>query len=160
MSAGITKDLLADPSEIEELIDRRADSAAPVIAVLNDIQERYHYLPGRFLAYVAERYGLPLARIYGIATFYNAFSLTPKGEHIIKVCLGTACHVGGGDAFLEVLETSRGIEPGETTPDGKLSCERVACLGCCALAPVVVLDDEVHGKMDRKKFAALLETIE
>jgi NADH-quinone oxidoreductase subunit E len=98
--------------------------------------------------------------IYGVATFYTQFRFKPPGEHNIKVCLGTACHVGGGQNFMEVMKTDKNLSHGETSPDGKLSLERVACLGCCALAPVVVVNEEVHGRMNRVTFTKLLETLD
>ena len=98
--------------------------------------------------------------IYGVATFYTQFRFKPPGKHNIKVCLGTACHVGGGQNFMEVMKTDKNLGHGEITPDGKFSLERVACLGCCALAPVVVVNEEVHGRMNRVTFTKLLESLE
>lgn len=98
--------------------------------------------------------------IYGVATFYTQFRFKPPGKHNIKVCLGTACHVGGGQNFMEVMKIDKNLGHGETSPDGKLSLERVACLGCCALAPVVVVNEEVHGRMNRVTFTKLLESLD
>jgi NADH-quinone oxidoreductase subunit E len=98
--------------------------------------------------------------IYGVATFYTQFRFKPPGKHNIKVCLGTACHVGGGQNFMEVMKIDKNLGHGETSPDGKFSLERVACLGCCALAPVVVVNEEVHGRMNRVTFTKLLETLD
>lgn len=98
--------------------------------------------------------------IYGVATFYTQFRFRPPGKYNVKVCLGTACHVGGGQNFMEVMKIDKNLSHGETSPDGKFSLERVACLGCCALAPVVVVNEEVHGRMNRVTFTKLLETLD
>lgn len=132
---------------VEEII--RSYDADPTnsLAILQDIQHEYNYLPRQALELVAARVGLPRGHVYRLATFFKAFSLNPKGEHQCKVCLGTACHVKGGAVILEALEKELGIKAGNTTADGKFSLEGVRCLGACALAPIVVIDDEPLGQM-------------
>lgn len=131
-------------SELDEIIEEYSEDAGPLIPVLQDINQRYNYLPELALRYVSERLEVPLAQVYNVATFYTAFSLTPRGKHLIKVCQGTACHVRGGAAVLDELKRSLGIEAGETTKDLNFTLETVNCLGACALGPVVVIDDEYH----------------
>jgi NADH-quinone oxidoreductase subunit E len=117
---------------------------AKLVGILQDIQKELRYLPQDALRHVAERLGVPLPRVYSVATFYQAFSLTPRGRHIIKVCMGTACHVRGAPRVLEEIERKLGIKAGETTYDLEYTLLTVNCLGCCALGPVVVVDDTYH----------------
>lgn len=127
-----------------------------LIPVLQMIQGRHGYLPPRALSTVAEHLGMAACEVYGVATFYNQFRFHPPGKHPIKVCLGTACHVKGGDIILENFERKLGIRHGETTPDREFSIDRVACVGCCALAPVAVVDDTVHGHVAPSKVEGLI----
>ena len=115
--------------------------------VMHKAQEIYGYLPVEVQTVIAEKLGVPLAEVYGVATFYSQFSLQPKGKHRISVCLGTACYVKGSDKILEVLEKELKIKCGECTPDGKFSIESCRCVGACGLAPVMVIDGEVYGKL-------------
>jgi len=118
---------------------------------LQDLQEKENYLPEKDLAYISEKLFLPLPRIYRIASFYNAFSLTPRGKYLISVCLGTACHVRGAAVVLDKIKMHLGIDIGEMTEDGLFSLESVNCLGACALGPVVVIGDEYFGQMTPAK---------
>jgi NADH:ubiquinone oxidoreductase subunit E len=131
-------------SELDNIIEEHINDPGALIPVLQDINQKYNYLPELALKYVSERLGIPLGRVYHVATFYTAFSLTPRGKHLIKVCQGTACHVRGGAQVLNELERKLGIKAGETTPNLKFTLETVNCLGACALGPVVVIDDEYH----------------
>jgi NADH-quinone oxidoreductase subunit E len=140
----------------QEFKGRRAD----IIPILQRIQSVYGYLPQEAIHRISRWLKISENDIYGVATFYAQFRFTPPGEHHLKVCLGTACHVKGGDQMLEVLKIRFDIKPGETTADGKYDLERVACLGCCALAPVVVVNTDVHGRMNRVTFTQLLESID
>ncbi len=115
-----------------------------LIQVLQDINLQYRYLPEYSLKYVSEVLKVPLSQVFHVATFYTAFSLTPRGEHLIKVCMGTACHARGAPRILERIETILGVKPDETTEDGKFTLQTVGCLGCCALGPVVNIDDDYH----------------
>jgi NADH-quinone oxidoreductase subunit E len=126
-----------------------------LIPILQMIQQRHAYLPTEAIEMVAEHLKIRTCEVYGVATFYNQFRFHPPGRHPIKVCLGTACHVKGGDIILENFERKLGIRDGETTPDREFSIERVACVGCCALAPVAVVDDTVQGHMAPSKVEGL-----
>jgi len=122
-----------------------------LIPILQSIQQKHSYLSGTAMELVAKHLNISSSEVYGVATFYNQFRFHPPGKHQIKVCLGTACHVAGGDIILENFERKLGIKDGETTPDREYSVERVACVGCCALAPVAVVDDTVQGHMQPSK---------
>ncbi len=136
-----------DRERVKEVIDKNSGHPELLISVLQDIQREFRYLPREALEEVSGALGVPLSKVYGVATFYNAFSLTPKGEKIVRVCQGTACHIKGADLIQEHLETGLGIKPGETSPDLKYSLEVVNCLGVCAMAPVVVVNDKMHGNV-------------
>jgi NADH-quinone oxidoreductase subunit E len=127
-----------------------------LIPALQTIQERYSYLAPESIKLVADHLGIRASDVYGVATFYNQFRFHPPGRHPIKVCLGTACHVRGGDIILENFERKLGISEGETTPDREFSVERVACVGCCALAPVAVVEDDVLGNMAPSKVEGII----
>ncbi|MDM8526254.1 NADH-quinone oxidoreductase subunit NuoE [Desulfococcaceae bacterium HSG8] len=127
-----------------------------LIPVLQMIQEKHAYLPEASIKTVAEHLEIPACEVYGVATFYNQFRFHPPGKHPIKVCLGTACHVKSGDIILENFERKLGIKDGETTPDKEFSVERVACVGCCALAPVAIVSETVHGHMAPSKVEGLI----
>ena len=118
-----------------------------LIPILQAIQKKHSYLSGAAMNIVATHLGIPPGEVYGVATFYNQFRFQPPGRHRIRVCLGTACHVAGGEIILENFERKLGIKDGETTADREYSVERVVCVGCCALAPVAVVDDDVLGRM-------------
>ncbi|MBN2059631.1 MAG: NADH-quinone oxidoreductase subunit NuoE [Deltaproteobacteria bacterium] len=131
-----------------------------LIPILQMIQERFSYLSPDAMEIVADHLDIATCEVYGVATFYNQFRFNPPGKHSIKVCLGTACHVRGGDIILENFERKLGIHAGETTSDREFSIERVACVGCCSLAPVTILDDIVQGNMAPSKVEGLLLGIE
>ncbi len=128
-----------------------------LIAILQDIQCEYNYLPQEALKLVSETLGVPMIDIIGVATFYRSFSLQPRGQHLVTACMGTACHVRGGPKILEELERKLGIKAGETTEDGKFSLETVACLGCCAIGPVVVVDGDYHAQTTIRKVDSILK---
>lgn len=130
--------MTAEP--IAEIVEQHAGSRGGLIAILQDIQARYGYLPVDALRAVAEKTGRPLVDIYGVATFYRSFSLEPRGKHVCSVCLGTACHVRGGPAVAEEFERRLGVRRGQTTADREFTLETVNCLGACALGPIVVVD--------------------
>jgi NADH-quinone oxidoreductase subunit E len=137
-------------SELDEIVDKYSDEPGPLITVLQDINEKYNYLPKLALKYISERLNISLSQVYSVATFYTAFSLTPRGKHLIKVCQGTACHVRGGAQVLSEIERVLQIKPGETTEDMNYSLETVNCLGACALGPVVVIDNQYYPTTPRK----------
>lgn len=130
-----------------------------LIARLTEIQERYHYLPHNALVLLSESLDIPLAQIYAVATFYNAFSLKPRGAHLVRVCMGTACHVRGAPQILDRIESKLEIHAGETTRDRSVTLETVNCLGACALGPITVVDNEYAGQMDIAKADRLLKNL-
>jgi len=134
-----------DLRPLQEILDRYPREEAALIQVLQDVQRAYNYLPSDAIEKVAEGLGVPLARVYSVATFYKAFTLTPRGKTLVKVCLGTACHIRGAKQLVEEVERVAGIKPGETTPDRSLTLETVNCVGACAMAPVVIVGAKYHG---------------
>lgn len=118
-----------------------------LIPILQATQEIYGYLPSISIAIIAKELKVPMAKIYGVATFYAQFHLKPRGKNIVRICLGTACHVRGGVKILEAIEKNLGIKDGETTSDQNFSLESVACLGACGLAPVIMVNDETFGRL-------------
>ena len=127
-----------------------------LIPILQEAQERFGYLPGGVMQVIAKFLRLPESDVFGVATFYAQFKLTPVGRKIVKVCRGTACHVRGGARILDEVERHLGIKPGETTDDLEYSLESIACFGSCALAPVVVVDKTVYGRVTKKKVEQIL----
>lgn len=145
--------------EINEIINRVAMGDGSLISALEEIQERFRYLPPEALILASERLGVPLSQAYSVATFYNAFSLKPKGKHCLHVCMGTACHVRGSPQVLDRLEAKLGIKAGNTTRDRLFTLETVNCLGACALGPIVVTDGEYSGQMTFQKADQLLKSV-
>ena len=143
--------------KIDEIIAHYQGEEGALIAVLQDIQQEYNYLPQEALIQVAEGLEIPLSQACQVATFYKAFSLEPRGKHLIHVCLGTACHVRGGIRIAEEIGRILDIEPGQTTDDQLFTLETVNCLGACALGPMMVIDGKYHGKMAVRKIAPLLK---
>jgi NADH-quinone oxidoreductase subunit E len=139
--------------KVKAIVDKYGGSRDSVISILQDVQSEYHYLPEDALRAVASQLGLPLIQVCGVATFFKAFSLKPRGEHTVKVCLGTACHVRGAPVVLDEAKRQLGIAPGDTTDDMRFTLETVNCLGACALGPILVVDNEYQGQMssDRVK---------
>lgn len=133
------------PSQIQALMENRGNDIESLIIILQDIQKVLGYVPEDAVDTVARELGISPTRIYGIITFYEQFRLQPPGEHSLKVCQGTACHVMGGELILNYLSDKLDVKAGETTSDKRFSFERVACIGCCGMAPVVVVDDKPHG---------------
>ena len=125
--------------------------------MLRELNTSFKYLPKPILLLISKEMDIPLSMVFRIATFYNAFSLKPRGEHIITVCMGTACHVKGAAGILEKFEQELGLKAGQTTPDKMFTLDAVRCIGCCGLAPVLTVDDNVHGLMTKKKVPELLE---
>ena len=146
-----------DFKEVDSIVEQHGNREFEVISILQDIQQQRNYLAREVLEHVAEKMAIPLARVYRIATFYNAFSLRPRGRHLINVCLGTACHVRGGERILEKLERDLKVEKGETTKDQRFTLERVHCLGCCSLSPVMVVDGRTFGRLNQNTVVKLLK---
>jgi len=149
--------LEAETQKVKSFISKYNKEKKALISILQDIQGEYNYLPQEALRLVSESLGIPLIDIVGVATFYRAFSLEPRGKHLVTVCLGTACHVRGGPKILEEFEKKLNIEAGGTTEDGEFSLETVACLGCCAIGPVVVVDHDYYAQITIRKVNSILK---
>ena len=143
--------------DLEALLRRYPPHPRYLLAILQDVQSACRFLPRTVLGRVAEYLRVPESRVFGVATFYKALSLTPRGRKSVKVCMGTACHLRGAPKVLEALEAALGIRSGGTTEDGAFSLETVNCLGACALAPVVTVEDTPYGTMSPAKVQAMLE---
>ena len=143
--------------QVDSIINNYNSEKSMIIPMLQDIQAQYNYLPQAALEHLSEKLSLPMSHTFHIATFFKAFSLKPRGEHLVKVCLGTACHVQGGVNLLERLERELDIKEGGTTYDMRFSLESVRCVGCCGLAPVVVIDEDFHGKLTQDKLPKILD---
>jgi len=141
---------------ISDIVARYQADPGSIIAVLQDVQAEFNHLPPPALKMISKELAIPLSRILSLATFYKAFSLVPKGRHPVHVCLGTACHVRGAQLVLEKFERDLGLKSGQTSADGKFSLDAVRCVGCCGLAPVVMVGEDVHGKISPAKIAGLL----
>ena len=141
---------------VKSIVARHGFREHALIAVLQEVQRQANWLSPEDLATVARLLRVPESRVYGIASFYRAFSLKPRGKHLVHVCLGTACHVRGGVRVKEAVERELGIAAGETTTDKRFTLETVNCLGACALGPVAVVDGEYHGQMNPRKVPAML----
>jgi NADH:ubiquinone oxidoreductase subunit E len=148
-----------EPSSIYTILEDRGAEPFDIMEVLQDVQASYGYLPEEVLRQASASFDLPLIEVFRLANFYKAFSLTPRGRHLVTVCTGTACHVRGAPKMLTEATTQLAIQPGETTEDRAFSLETVNCLGACALGPVVVLDGRYHDHMDAAKFRALLASV-
>lgn len=144
-------------SRVKSFVTKYSSEKEALISILQDIQEEYNYLPQEALRIVSATLGIPLINIIGVATFYRSFSLEPRGKHLVTVCMGTACHVRGGPKILEEFERKLDIEAGETTEDRQFSLETVACLGCCAIGPVVVVDGDYHAQTSIRKVGSILK---
>jgi NADH-quinone oxidoreductase subunit E len=142
---------------VARIIDEYHNEKSSLIAVLQDIQEKYNWLPPEALRLISERLCVPLIDVYSVATFYRAFSLTPRGKHVVTVCLGTACHVRGAPTILDRVKSKLNIEPGNTTADGNFTLESVNCLGACALAPIVVVDGKYYGQTTVQKVDQIID---
>ena len=142
---------------IATIVSQYRSDRDSLISILQDIQAIYHYLSEDALRAVASQLKLPLIQAYAVATFFKAFSLKPRGEHMVTVCLGTACHVRGAHTVLDEVKRQLCIEPGETTEDMQFTLETVNCLGACALGPIMVIDGKYHGQMSPRKAKKVLK---
>jgi NADH:ubiquinone oxidoreductase subunit E len=152
--------MLHDQTEFEGIIQKHPQEKRALIPILQDFQAKYNYLPPVALNMVSQALDVPLIDIISVASFYNAFSLEPKGEHQVTVCLGTACHVRGAPKILEEFERKLDIEAGHTRKDGKYSLDSVACLGCCAIGPVVVVDGEYYAQTSIRNAGKIVKMLE
>lgn len=147
----------AQELELKEFIDIEKSQPGALMPVLQKAQEIYGYLPVEVQSMVADGLGISLSEVYGVATFYSQFSLNPKGIYQISICLGTACYVKGADKILEALESRLGIKCGECTPDGVFSLDSCRCVGACGLAPVMMINDDVYGRMTEDQIDDILK---
>jgi NADH-quinone oxidoreductase subunit E len=143
--------------KVGAILDSYQRDRGMLVSILQDVQAEYNYLPEEVLVEVSQALGAPLSQVYGVATFFKAFSLEPRGRYLINVCLGTACHVRGAVKVLEAVERELNIKAGGTTKDLKFTLETVNCVGACALGPIVIINGEYHGQMKTDKVKALLE---
>jgi len=144
-------------AKINRILKDRRGASCELIEVLQDTQEIYNYLPEEVLRIVSEKLKVPLIEVFRVANFYKAFTLEPRGKHLLTVCMGTACHVRGAPKFLDEVLGQLNVGPGETTQDGKFTVETVNCLGACALGPVVVLDGKYYDHVSTGKLRALIQ---
>jgi len=138
---------MVDLTKVDAILAKHNNNVAQLIGILQDVQAEFNFLPRKPLEHVAKKLGIPEAQVWGVATFFRAFSLKPRGKHLIHVCMGTACHVRGSKRILEECERELSIAAGETTKDMNFTLETVNCLGACALGPILVLDGEYHGRI-------------
>lgn len=143
-------------SQLNKIIEKHKGKPGGLIPVLEEAQVVLEYLSVSVQKKIAKELNLPLSRVYGVVTFYSFFTMTPRGKHTVRVCLGTACYVRGGKAIAETLQKEFGIAEGETTADRMFTLESVRCLGACGLGPVVVVDDDVHGRVKPSKVREIL----
>jgi len=146
--------------KVNKVIDKYKREKRALISILQDVQEEYNYLPKDVLLHVRDKLNVPLTQIYGVVTFYNAFSLKPRGHHLVMVCTGTTCHVKGAGKLLEKLERELKIKSGGITKDLRFSLETVHCLGCCSLAPVVRVDGDTYGRVKQGDLPKILSHYE
>ena len=152
--------MTVDLAKVDEIVAAKGNGPQMAIPVLQGIMEEFRYVPLEAIERIAAKTEMTESQLYGVATFYAQFRLTPVGEKIIKVCHGTACHVGGAEGLTESLESRLDIKDGENTPDMKYTLDSVACVGCCSLAPVVMVDEKTYGRLDRKKAAKIIDDLD
>ncbi len=145
------------PSEIDAIIKRYHGKSSSILAILQDIQAEEKYLPKEALEHVSQKMQIPMTAVFRLATFYNALSIKPRGRHKIDICLGTACHVRGGNKIIDKLKRDLNVAVGETTKDKRFTLESVRCVGCCSLGPVAVIDGNVYGRLTQDKLPSLLK---
>jgi NADH:ubiquinone oxidoreductase subunit E/NAD-dependent dihydropyrimidine dehydrogenase PreA subunit len=146
-----------DLKKVTAIVKEYREQKGNLMPILREINREYNYLPGELLLYISEELDIPISEIYNIATFYNAFYLEPRGKHIINICIGTACHVKGAPGIIEAFQNELNIDIGETTDDMNFTLETARCFGCCGLAPVITIDQKVHGQMKRADVPKILK---
>jgi NADH-quinone oxidoreductase subunit E len=157
-----TNDPIAKPEikkTIDEVIDRNKHLNGATMVVLNEIQGKIGFISPTMQVYVAQGLGIPVSQVHGVVSFYSFFTTSPRGKHTVKFCLGTACYVGGIPQVIEKAKQILGIEPGQTTEDGEITLEVCRCVGACSQAPVVVVDENLHGRVRPNKFPQLIKSI-
>ena len=156
MDAKTGEKALSLPPEVKKYIAEQKKIPGSLIKVLHEVQKYYGYIPRSATFEVADLLEIPVAKVYGVITFYHAFKLEDPGQHTISVCMGTACYLKGSEGLVEELKSLLGVDIGELTPDGKFSIHTVRCLGCCGLAPVMMIGDKVHGNVTKEDLPAIL----
>jgi NADH:ubiquinone oxidoreductase subunit E len=146
-----------DTADLDTIIKRYGKDKDQLTSILQEIQDKYRHLPDEALQYVSEKLDLPVSQLFGVATFYSSFTLEPRGRHLISVCLGTACHVKNGNGLFDRVVREAGTTNGGTSEDLHFSVEKVRCLGCCSLAPVMKVDRDIYGSMTQQKVSKVLE---
>ncbi len=150
-----------DFMELDTIIeDEFGNNKENLIMILQAIQRKYNYVPQPALTYLSAKIGIPYSKIYGVATFYSTFSLEPRGRNIVSICLGTACHVRGGERVRERIQESLEISDGQTTEDQRFTLESVRCIGCCSLGPVVKINEDMHGRISSDQIDRILDQYE
>ncbi len=147
-------------AKVEGLIDSYVDKKEQLISLLQDIQAEFNYIPQDVIIKISQKLDIPLSQVFSVATFFQAFSLKPRGRHTITVCVGTACHVKGGQRLVEKMARDYNLKPGETTDDERFTLETANCLGCCALGPVVVVDGKYESQVNPEKLDKILKKYE
>jgi NADH-quinone oxidoreductase subunit E len=153
-----TSFLTAEEERVHALLQRHSKDPEQLIPILQDVQEDIGYLPTTAMMQIGRHLGLRSTAVYGVATFYNQFRLEPVGRHVIHLCRGTACHVRGSGRLQQAFESELGVKAGRTTRDGVFTLQTVACLGCCGLAPVVMIDEQAYGRLEVKQVGKILAT--
>lgn len=157
------KEILADPNlrqMIDPILEQNKDLKGATMVVLNEIQRKVGYVSTPIQEYVAYKLNVPVSVVHGVVSFYSFFTTQPRGKHTIKFCLGTACYVGGTPQIIEKAKQVFGIEPGQTTADGNITLELCRCVGACSQAPVIAIDDEIHGRVRPNKFPQIVRSIQ
>jgi NADH-quinone oxidoreductase subunit E len=144
---------------IDQVLENNKNLPGATMVVLNELQAQIGFITEPMQVYIAKKLGVPVTKIHGVVSFYSFFTTTPRGKHTIKFCLGTACYVGGADQLIEKARQLIGAEPGTTTKDGQITLELCRCVGACSQAPVIVIDEQLYGRVRPNKFPQLLKTI-
>jgi NADH-quinone oxidoreductase E subunit len=148
-----------DLSKIDNILKTHKDKKGSLIPVLQEVQAEFGYLPEAAIGHISKELKISESKIYGVLTFYAQFHTQPQGKNLLRVCCGTACHVQGGEQILDDIKETLELNTDETTPDGKFTLQEVACLGCCGLAPVLMLNDDVHGKVSKDKVEEIINYV-
>jgi NADH-quinone oxidoreductase subunit E len=158
--AAIQAIITSNAGKIESLIDSYVNKKEQLISLLQDIQSEFNYIPQDVLIRISQKLDIPLSQVFSVATFFKAFSLKPRGRHVVTICLGTACHVRGGQRLVDKMARTYNLKPGETSRDERFTLETANCLGCCALGPVVVVDGKYESQVNPDKLDKILKKYE
>jgi NADH-quinone oxidoreductase E subunit len=160
MKIGLFNMQTVDLSKTDKILAAHQGKTGSLIPILQEVQAAYGYVPEAAMRRVAETLKIPASKVYGVVTFYAQFHLKPRGRNVMRICCGTACHVQGGEQILSEIKDTLDLHSENTTSDGKFTLEEVACLGCCGLAPVLMLNDDVHAKLTKEKLAEIINNVE